>query len=109
MRGDILAAYRAAGGPTGYLGFPTSSDARTADGRGYVVRFQGGDIWWSPSTGAQVVSSAMAASYWQRGGSSSTLGFPTRSSYAVTGGMRTDFERGRLTWNAETGAVSVSQ
>jgi uncharacterized protein with LGFP repeats len=109
VRGDILAAYRAAGGPTGYLGFPTSSDARTADGRGYVVRFQGGDIWWSPSTGAQVVSGAMATSYRQRGGSSSTLGFPTRSSYAVTGGMRTDFERGRLTWNAETGAVSVSQ
>jgi uncharacterized protein with LGFP repeats len=56
-----------------------------------------------------VVSGATATTYWQRGGSSSTLGFPTRSSYAVTGGMRTDFERGRMTWNAETGAVSVSQ
>jgi uncharacterized protein with LGFP repeats len=109
VRGDILAAYRAAGGPTGALGFPTTSDARTADGRGYVVRFQGGDVWWSPATGAQVVSGAIAKSYWERGGSSSALGFPTRSSYAVTGGVRTDFERGSMTWNAQTGAVSVSQ
>jgi uncharacterized protein with LGFP repeats len=109
VRGDILAAYRAAGGPTRSLGFPTTSDARTADGRGYVVRFQGGDIWWSPSTGARVVSGAMARTYWQRGGSSSTLGFPTRSSYAVSGGMRTDFQRGWMTWNATSGAVTASR
>ncbi|WP_448610052.1 N-acetylmuramoyl-L-alanine amidase [Geodermatophilus sp. URMC 60] len=109
VRGDILAAYRAAGGPTGSLGFPTTSDARTVDGRGYVVRFQGGDIWWSSATGARVVSGAMAKTYWARGGSSSTLGFPTRSSYAVSGGMRTDFQRGSMTWNAKTGAVTVSR
>jgi uncharacterized protein with LGFP repeats len=66
-------------------------------------------VWWSPATRARFVSGAMAKTYWQRGGSSSALGFPTRSSYAVTGGMRTDFERGRMTWNATTGAVSVSQ
>ncbi|WP_448617629.1 N-acetylmuramoyl-L-alanine amidase [Geodermatophilus sp. URMC 65] len=107
VRGDILAAYHAAGGPTGYLGFPLSSDARTADGRGYVVRFRGGDIWWSPSTGAQVVSGAMAKTYWEQGGSSSALGFPTRSSYAVSGGMRTDFQGGSMTWNATSGAVSL--
>jgi uncharacterized protein with LGFP repeats len=51
----------------------------------------------------------MARTYWQRGGSSSALGFPTRSSYAVSGGMRTDFEHGSMTWNATSGAVAVSQ
>ncbi|SNS01382.1 Uncharacterized conserved protein, contains LGFP repeats [Geodermatophilus pulveris] len=109
VRGEILAAYRAAGGPTGRLGFPTTSDARTRDGRGYVVRFQGGDIWWSPSTRARIVSGATASAFWTRGGSSSALGFPTRSTYSVSGGTRTDFQGGRMTWRASTGAVSVSR
>ncbi|WP_100497666.1 N-acetylmuramoyl-L-alanine amidase [Geodermatophilus chilensis] len=109
VRGSILSTWLAAGGATGSLGFPTISDAKTADGRGYVVRFTGGDVYWSPATGAQVVSGAMAKTYWQRGGSSSALGFPTRSSYAIAGGLRTDFERGSMTWNATSGAVAVSQ
>jgi uncharacterized protein with LGFP repeats len=109
VRGNILNAWLAAGGATGPLGFPTTSDAKTADGRGYVVRFQGGDVYWSPWTGAQMVSGETARAYWQRGGSSSSLGFPTRSTYAVSGGMRTDFERGSMTWNATSGAVAVSQ
>jgi uncharacterized protein with LGFP repeats len=216
VRGEILNAWLAAGGATGYLGFPTTSDAATADGRGYFVRFQGGDVYWSPrpapascgapscppgsrpvgrpgrwasrpratrrprtaavrSCGSRAATctgrrrrgrrscagrscppgsrpvgrpgrwasdderredrrrprvrrplhrrrrvlvagdrqpgrvGAMARTYWQRGGSSSTLGFPTRSSYAVSGGMRTDFEHGSMTWNATSGAVAVSQ
>jgi uncharacterized protein with LGFP repeats len=109
VRGSILSTWLATGGATGPLGFPTTSDAKTADGRGYVVRFTGGDVYWSPATGSQVVSGAMAKTYWQRGGSSSALGFPTRSSYAVSGGMRTDFEHGSMTWNATSGAVAVSQ
>ena len=109
VRGSILSTWLAAGGATGPLGFPTTSDAKTADGRGYVVRFTGGDVYWSPATGTQVVSGAMAKTYWQRGGSSSALGFPTRSSYAITGGLRTDFEHGSMTWNATSGAVAVSQ
>ncbi|SDL60579.1 Uncharacterized conserved protein, contains LGFP repeats [Geodermatophilus siccatus] len=109
VRGSILSTWLAAGGATGPLGFPTTSDAKTADGRGYVVRFTGGDVYWSPATGTQVVSGAMARTYWQRGGSASALGFPTRSSYAITGGMRTDFEHGSMTWNATSGAVAVSQ
>jgi uncharacterized protein with LGFP repeats len=109
VRGSILSTWLAGGGATGPLGFPTTSDAKTADGRGYVVRFQNGDVYWSPATGTQVVAGAMATTYWQRGGSSSALGFPTRSSYPVSGGMRTDFERGSMTWNATSGAVAVSQ
>jgi uncharacterized protein with LGFP repeats len=109
VRGGIRNTWLAAGGTSGFFGFPTTSETVVPGGRGAYVRFQGGDVWWSPATGAQVVSGAIAKSYWERGGSSSALGFPTRSSYAVTGGVRTDFERGSMTWNAQTGAVSVSQ
>ncbi|MGY1682445.1 N-acetylmuramoyl-L-alanine amidase [Geodermatophilus sp. SYSU D01176] len=109
VRGAIRDTWLAAGGSGGSLGFPTTSDAPTADGRGAVVRFQGGDVYWSPVTGAQVVAGATAQPYWDRGGSGSTLGFPTRSTYPVAGGTRTDFQRGSMTWNATSGAVAVSQ
>ena len=72
-----------AGGPA-VLGYPVADDGGTGDGTGALVRFQGGDVYWSPATSTQVVSGAMAKAYWDRGGSSSTLGFPTRSSYAAS-------------------------
>ncbi|MDP9428520.1 MAG: hypothetical protein M3Q47_06425, partial [Actinomycetota bacterium] len=107
--GAIRQTWLAAGGTSGFMGFPTTSEARTADGRGAFSRFQGGDVYWSPTTGARVVAGAVARTYWEQGGSSSTLGFPTRSTYSVPGGTRTDFQHGSLTWNAASGAVTVSR
>ena len=42
VQGEILAAYREAGGPEGDLGFPTSDEA-TTDG-GWISTFEGGVI-----------------------------------------------------------------
>ncbi len=109
VRGGILATWLATGGATGSLGYPVTSDARTPDGRGFVVRFQGGDVYWSPTTDTQVVAGATAVTYRSQGGTSSALGFPTRSTRPVPGGTRTDFERGSMTWSSATGAVTVSQ
>lgn len=49
---EIRDLYTALGGPTGSLGFPTSS-AQT-DGGGLRQAFVNGSIFWSPSTGAYV-------------------------------------------------------
>ena len=108
VRGGILATWLATGGTSGPLGFPVTSDARTPDGRGFVVRFQGGDVYWSPTTDTQVVAGPTAVAYRDQGGTSSPLGFPTRSTRPVTGGTRTDFERGSMTWSSATGAVTVA-
>ncbi|MGY1693510.1 N-acetylmuramoyl-L-alanine amidase [Geodermatophilus sp. SYSU D00814] len=107
VAGRILTTWLATGGPSGTLGFPTTSDARTPDGRGYVVRFQGGDVYWSPATDARAVTGALATEYAARGGSTSGLGFPTSSTYAVAGGLRNDFQGGVLTLTTATGAVTV--
>ncbi|MGY1743501.1 MULTISPECIES: N-acetylmuramoyl-L-alanine amidase [unclassified Blastococcus] len=106
VRGSILSTWQSMGGATGVLGFPTTSDAATADRRGFVVRFQGGDVYHSAATGTRAVVGPTAAAYWARGGSASPLGFPTRSTYAVPGGQRTDFQHGSLTWNSATNTVS---
>ncbi|MDV8000630.1 hypothetical protein [Rhodococcus sp. IEGM 1408] len=42
VQGEILAAYREAGGPAGELGFPTADEA-TTDG-GWISTFEGGTI-----------------------------------------------------------------
>ncbi len=109
VRGHILQAFRAAGGHTGFLGLPTTSDAWTPDGRAAFVRFEGGDVYWAQATGAQVVAGPTAVAYRNQGGTSSALGLPTRSTHPVPGGTRTDFERGSMTWSSATGAVTVSQ
>jgi uncharacterized protein with LGFP repeats len=106
VAGEILRTWLALGGPGGTLGFPVTSDAPTADRRGYVVRFQGGDVWWSPVTGARAVTGGLAAAYHARGGSSSTLGFPTSHTYTLPAGSRNDFQGGTLTLSP-AGAVTT--
>ncbi|MCW2682985.1 MAG: repeat protein, partial [Blastococcus sp.] len=108
VRGSILRTWIQQGGATGPLGFPVTSDARTPDGRGFVVRFERGDVYWSAATETQAVAGPVAAAYWARGGSGSPLGFPTRTTYAVTGGTRTDFQRGSMTLTTATGVIAVT-
>jgi uncharacterized protein with LGFP repeats len=37
----------------------------------------------------------------------SSLGYPVRDEYAVAGGRESEFERGYITLNASTGALTV--
>ncbi|WP_347057883.1 hypothetical protein ABC795_14450 [Blastococcus sp. HT6-30] len=107
VRGGILAAYKAAGGPAA-LGYPTGDDGVTADGRGYMTPFQGGEIHWSAQTGAHVVRGAILEAWKKAGGSAGYLGFPTSSDAAAgRGGFVVDFQHGSFYWSAATGAKVV--
>jgi hypothetical protein len=59
----------------GPMGFPTS-DERDAPGGGRMQTFQGGAIYWSPQTGARVMSTSMQAAFDARGGVTGGLGYP---------------------------------
>ncbi|MGY1813428.1 N-acetylmuramoyl-L-alanine amidase [Blastococcus sp. SYSU D00820] len=106
VRGGILATWRALGGTGSAIGFPTTSDAPTPDGRGYVVRFQGGDLYWSPATDTRAVMGRLATAYAARGANASSLGFPVTHTYLIPGGMRVDFQGGSLVLNNATGVVT---
>ncbi|MFD0483990.1 LGFP repeat-containing protein [Kineococcus sp. GCM10028916] len=56
VRGAIDDYWWAHGGPTGRLGLPTGSEARTEDGSGYSTTFTGGTVFWSPATGARTLA-----------------------------------------------------
>ncbi|MGY1700679.1 hypothetical protein [Geodermatophilus sp. SYSU D00766] len=106
VRGAILQRWIATGASGGGLGLPTSSDAAIPGG--YVVHFQRGSVWWSPSTGAHDVRGAINEKYRATGGPS-YMGFPVRddSPDRVPGVWYSNFQQGDIVWSAGTGAQVV--
>ncbi|MEI4272126.1 hypothetical protein TEK04_10365, partial [Klenkia sp. LSe6-5] len=87
---------------TGVLGFPTADEVPVAGG--FVSTFQGGSIFWSPSTGGRSVRGDVLSAYVRQGGPAGTLGFPVADPSAQPGGIVSTFEHGSIVWSARTGA-----
>ena len=108
----INAARRAAGGPLGPLG--AAQGPPTSVGTdGLVQTFAGGKIFYSPNTGADVVTGQVLAKYESVGGAAGDLGFPTSSE--ADGGLApmsriTTFaaaDKPVIFWTPDFGAVIV--
>jgi len=108
VRGSIAQTWLALGGHRSALGYPRSSETGLPDGRGRVNRFEGGEVYWSPTTGAHEVRGAIRQRWQALGAERGALGYPTSSERAVPGGRAGSFERGTLTFDTRTGAVRVS-
>ena len=113
VHGAILARYRAMGGPAGILGFPTTDEKTTPNGKGRYNHFAGtggASIYWTYANGAFEVQGAIRAHWaalgWERG----ILGFPTTNERATRtpGGRYNNFTGGSMTWSAATGAHEVN-
>jgi uncharacterized protein with LGFP repeats len=117
-KGVVMSAiddkYAALGGPGGFLGQPVdegagSAEMDTADGRGRVRDFQGGSIYWSPTTGAFEVHGLIRVKWAQLGGERGFLGFPLTDELGTPDGIGrfNHFEGGSIYWTPETGAHEV--
>jgi LGFP repeat/Prokaryotic phospholipase A2 len=106
---EIRAKYEILGGPRGFLGIPTSEEFSAGGGRGLGLHFQGGSIYWSPSTGAHEVRGAIrdrwATANWENG----FLGFPISDEFSAGGGRGrgSHFQNGSIYWSPSTGAHEV--
>lgn len=88
-------------------GFPTTDESTTPDAVGRYSHFQGGSIYWTPSTGAHVVYGVIRSKWSSLGWETGALGYPTSDEYNVTGGKRSDFQNGYIVFNSSTGAATA--
>lgn len=105
--GAIGAKYASLGGCTSPLGKATSAEVPVEGGA--YTRFEGGDIYWSPATGAHVVKGAIATTWAALGAERSPLGFPTTDELTTPDGVGryTHFQHGSIYWTPTTGAHEI--
>lgn len=91
-----------------FLGYPLTDETVTPDGIGRYNHFQGGSIYWSPSTGAHCVYGAIRDKWASLGWERSWLGYPTSDEQDFSeGGRVSTFERGAIYWWPDTGAIEM--
>lgn len=99
--GAIRSKWAALGWETGPLRYPITDEKGTPDKVGRYNHFSGSaSIYWTPATLAHPVTGAIRSKWASLGWETSRLGYPTSDSYSVSVGRASDFQRGRLTWNA---------
>jgi uncharacterized protein with LGFP repeats len=108
VRGQIRDLWAGLGWERSPLGYPTADERVTVDGRGRYSTFQNGAVYWTPAGGPRAVYGSIDQRWVALGGVTSSLGYPTSNEYAVPGGRASDFEHGRITWTAATGAITVA-
>jgi hypothetical protein len=108
VHGAIRDKWAELGWEAGALGYPVSNETKTPDNVGRFSVFQHGSIYWTPVTGAHEVRGAIRDKYMESGWESGPLGYPVSDEYAVSGGRRSDFEHGSITWDAATNTSTVT-
>ncbi|MEV8536769.1 FG-GAP-like repeat-containing protein [Streptomyces sp. NPDC051211] len=114
LHGTIYKKYLATGGPSGWLGYPTTDEVKHPDGVGRYNHFRHRDqtsdtasIYWTTTTQkAWSVRGEIRNKWVSLGAEKSFLGYPKSDEYDVYGGPREDFDGGYIRHNHTTG-VSV--
>jgi uncharacterized protein with LGFP repeats len=90
------------------MGFPTSDEITLATGSGFKQTYQGGAIYWSPTTGGWEMGGAFYTTWLNYGGESGVYGYPTSNERWLDGTtIRQDFQNGHyFLWNNSTGVVT---
>jgi peptidoglycan/xylan/chitin deacetylase (PgdA/CDA1 family) len=106
VKGGIRTKWLALGGGAGFLGYPRSDELAVTGG--YASQFQGGNVYWTRTTGAHEVHGGILTRYLSLGGTGSRLGPPVSDEYVVAVGRRSDFAHGAIVWNQTTHTITVT-
>lgn len=87
--GAIRDKYNALGGPSSYLGYPTSDETGSPDGIGRYNSFQnaGDSIYWTPATGAHEIGGAIFGRWGASGYETGLLGYPITDELGTPDGV----------------------
>jgi peptidoglycan/xylan/chitin deacetylase (PgdA/CDA1 family) len=104
-RGAIDALWAAQNWEAGGMGYPLTDEIPGLKGGGVYQVFQGGQVHWSPTSGAHLTKGAVdrlwASLNWENG----PLGYPTSNEIGIkNGGVYQNFQGGVIYWSAATGA-----
>jgi uncharacterized protein with LGFP repeats len=105
VHGGIRVKWAQLSGEEGFLGFPVTDETGTPDGRGRFNHFQGGSIYWTPTTDAHVVHGAIRDEWQREGWERGRMGYPTSDEKALPDGQGrvSDFEGGSILWWPDRG------
>ncbi|MBH0779003.1 alpha/beta hydrolase-fold protein [Nocardia bovistercoris] len=97
VQGLILGKYAELGYENGWLGFPAAEEAPLKD-LGRIGVFEGGNVYWSPLSGAWTVRSGPVMDVWrEQGYENGKLGYPVSDEFAIPGGSQQNFQTGFIT------------
>jgi uncharacterized protein with LGFP repeats len=108
--GSIRRAWAAAGWARGVLGYPTSDEYVTGVPGTRMEYFVGGQMYWSPATGAHEVHGAILVKYLTAAGGVETYGLPLTDETTTpdgTGRFNHFSNGGSIYWTPGTGAHTV--
>ncbi|MGZ4588791.1 MAG: SpoIID/LytB domain-containing protein [Mycobacteriaceae bacterium] len=107
--GAIAVHYNELGGAAGFLGAATTNELGTPNGKARYNHFQGGSIYWSPTTGAREVHGSIRELWAALGWEAGFLALPTTDEYGTPNGKAryNHFESGSIYWSPATGAHEV--
>jgi uncharacterized protein with LGFP repeats len=105
----IDAKYAQLGGVIGFLGQALNDLQIAADGIGCFKQYQGGSIYWNPSTGAFEVHGAIRDKWNLLGAEQSFLGYPATDETGTPDGVGryNAFQGGSIYWTPDTDAHEV--
>lgn len=113
MYGAILDRYRALGGPSSELGFPTNDESDISDGVGRFNDFStpgGAAIYWNPQWGASVVEGRVLEAWRQSGATTGPFGYPSADTSIVDGMQTGKFDGPQGTgiqWSEAGGLITI--
>lgn len=106
IQGLIYDKWKAFGAETGVLKFPTSDEIVAPDGKGRFTTFQGGAIYWHPTTGAHPVYGPLHLFWAHFGYEAGTFGYPTGDPVYTGDNISQEFQRGTLRlWKGNLEAI----
>ena len=109
VSGAVRSRWAAAGGPSGSLGYPVTDTICGLRKDGCGQNFTGGSVYWSPTTGARVVSGPVRTRWGAARGVYGSLGYPVTDTICGLrkGGCGQNFTGGSVYWSPATGARVV--
>ncbi|MBD2099164.1 hypothetical protein H6F90_29300 [Trichocoleus sp. FACHB-591] len=107
--GSIREKWASMGWETSLLGYPVTDELGCPDGVGRFNHFQGGSIYWTPQTGAQLIYGSIREKWASMGWETSLLGYPVTDELGCPDGVGrfNHFQGGSIYWTPNTGAQLI--